>query len=70
MFLKISVLRNFAIFTGNQLFWSLFLIKLKKIIKKRSNTGILRSSLIYNTSARNERHEYDTSDTNATRVQH
>ena len=70
MFLKISVRRNFAIFTGNQLFWSLFLIKLKKIIKKRFNTGVFRSSLIYNTSARHERHEYDTSDTNATRVRH
>ena len=30
----------------------------------------LRSSLIYNTSARLERHECNTSDTNATRVRH
>ena len=29
-----------------------------------------RSSLIYNTCARHERHECDTSDTNVTRVQH
>ena len=28
MFLKIGVLKNFAIFTGKQLYWSLFLIRL------------------------------------------
>ena len=28
MFLKIGVFKNFAIFTGKQLCWSLFLIKL------------------------------------------
>ena len=35
MFFKIGVLRNFAIFTGKQLCWSLFLIKLQTFIKKR-----------------------------------
>ena len=31
MFFKISVLKNFAIFTGNHLCWSLFLIKLQAL---------------------------------------
>ena len=29
MFFKINVLKNFAIFTGKYLYWSLFLIKLE-----------------------------------------
>ena len=36
MFFKIGVLKNFAIFTGKSLCWSLFLIKL---LKRNSNTG-------------------------------
>ena len=31
MFFKIGVLKNFAIFTGRHLFWSLFLIKLQAL---------------------------------------
>ena len=36
MFFKIGVLKNFAIFTGKSLCWSLFLIKL---LKRNTNTG-------------------------------
>ena len=32
--------------------------------------GVIRSSLTYNTSARHERHECDTSDTSETQVRH
>ena len=44
MFFKIGVLRNFAIFTGKHLCWSLFLIKLQTLrpatlVKRESNTG-------------------------------
>ena len=35
MFFKIDVPKNFAIFTGRHLCWSLFLIKLQAFIKKR-----------------------------------
>ena len=41
MFFKIGVLKNFANFTGNQLYWSFFLIKLQawvcNFIKKKLN---------------------------------
>ena len=44
MFYKKAVLDNFAIFTGKQLCWSLFLIKLQAfklatLLKRDSNTG-------------------------------
>ena len=43
MFLKIDVLRNFARFTRNNLFWSLFLIKFQaKFLKTRSFTEYLQ----------------------------
>ena len=44
MFFKISVLRNFAIFTGKHLYWSLFLIKLqasKQRYLKKNPTQVL-----------------------------
>ena len=42
---KKGVLKNFAIFTGKQLWWSVFVIKLKAsgpatLLKRDSNTGI------------------------------
>ena len=42
---KISVIKNFAIFTGKRLCWSLFLIKLQAfrsatLIRKDSNTDV------------------------------
>ena len=45
MFYKKAVLKNFAIFTGKQLCWSLFLIKLQAfrlatLLKRDSNTGV------------------------------
>ena len=43
MFYKKAVLRNFAIFTGKHLCWSLFLIKLQAFrpdSKRDSNTGV------------------------------
>ena len=46
MFFKIGVLKNFAIFTGEYLFWSLFLIKLQlairpaTLLKTDSNTDV------------------------------
>ena len=45
MFFEISSLKNFAIFTGKQLFWGLFLIKLQifmpvTFLKRDSNSGI------------------------------
>ena len=45
MFLKMSVLKNFPIFTGKHLCWSLFLIKLQAwrpatILKRDSNTDV------------------------------
>ena len=45
VFYKIVILKNFAIFTGKQLFWSLFLIKLQAVryatlLKRDSNTGV------------------------------
>ena len=44
MFFKIGVLRNFAMFTGKHLCWSLFLIKLQawrpaSLFERDSNTG-------------------------------
>ena len=44
LFLKIGVLKKFAIFTGKNLSWSLFLIKLQTfrpttLLKRDSNTG-------------------------------
>ena len=46
MFFKIDVLRNFAIFTGKQLCWSLFLIKLQvwrpiSLLKRGFNTRVI-----------------------------
>ena len=46
MFFKIDVLKNFADFTGNYLFWSLFSIKLQvfrpaTLLKRDSNAGVL-----------------------------
>ena len=43
-FIKKAALKNFAIFTGKQLCWSLFLMKLQafrpaSLLKKGSNTG-------------------------------
>ena len=43
-FFKVDVLKNFAIFTGKHLFWSLFLIELLAVrpatlLKRYSNTG-------------------------------
>ena len=41
MFFKISVLKNFAIFTGKHLCWSYFLIELQRpaiLLKRDSNT--------------------------------
>ena len=35
MFFKLGVLKNFAIFTENHLFWSLFLTLLKKRLQRR-----------------------------------
>ena len=45
MFLKIGVLQSFANFTGKQLHWNFFLIKLKALspatlLKKDSNSGV------------------------------
>ena len=43
LFLKISVLKNFTIFQGKHLCWSLFLIKLQAwtaLLKRGSNAGI------------------------------
>ena len=45
MFFKIDVLKNFGNFTGKQLCWSLFLIKLQSwrpetLLKRNSNTGV------------------------------
>ena len=45
MFFNIVLLKNFAIFTGKQLCWSLFLIKLQAfrlatLLKRDSNTGV------------------------------
>ena len=45
MFFKITVLKNFVIFTGKHISWSLFLIKLQAFIlaallKRDSKTGI------------------------------
>ena len=45
MFFKIDVLKNFGNFTGKQLCWSLFLIKLQSwrpetLFKRDSNTGV------------------------------
>ena len=45
MFYKKAALKNFAIFTGNHLCWSLFLIKLKALrpatlLKRDSNAGV------------------------------
>ena len=45
VFLKIGVLTNFVIFTGKNLYWSLFLIKLhtwptENLLKRDSNTGV------------------------------
>ena len=63
MFSKIVVLKNFVIFTGKQLYWSLFLIKLQAwktatLLKRDSNTcvflwilQIFRNSLFYRTPA-------------------
>ena len=47
---KISVLKNFANFTGKHLYWSLFLIKLQiwrlaNLLWKDSNTGVMRKKL-------------------------
>ena len=44
-FLKIGVLKNFAIFTGKHLYWSLFLIKLQAfssatLFKRDSSVGV------------------------------
>ena len=44
-FIKKAALKNFAIFTGKQLCWSLFLIKLQAfrlatLLKRDSNTGV------------------------------
>ena len=46
MFFKIAALKNFAIFAGKHLGWSLFLIKLQTfrpatLLKRDSNTGVL-----------------------------
>ena len=40
MFFEIDVLKNFAIFTGKQLCWNLFLINKVPGLKRDSNTGI------------------------------
>ena len=43
MFFKIGIFKNFAIFTGKHLCWSLFLIKAFRpviLLKRDSNTGI------------------------------
>ena len=45
MFFKITVLRKFAIFTGKQLSWSLFLVRMQgfmpaTVLKRDSNTGV------------------------------
>ena len=45
MFLKIGVLKSFAYFTGKQLHWNFFFIKLKALspatlLKKESNSGV------------------------------
>ena len=45
MFFKITVLKNFKIFTGKHLCWSLFLIKFQSwwpatLLKRNSNTGV------------------------------
>ena len=47
-----GVLKNFVIFTGKQLCWSLFLIKLQacKFIEKRLQTGVFLC-MLGNTSA-------------------
>ena len=50
MFCKKDVLKNFSNFTGKQLYWSLFLIKLQanrpaSLIKRDSNTGAFLSNL-------------------------
>ena len=44
---KKAVLKNFSVFTGKQLFWSLFLVKLQLLVfkpttllKRDSNTGV------------------------------
>ena len=39
MFFKMGVLKNFAIFTGKQLCWNLFLIT-ATLLKRDSNTSI------------------------------
>ena len=63
MFLKMGVLKSFAIFTWKYLFWSIFLIKLEAfrspaLLKRDSNTGIFLwilqnfyEQLFYRTSA-------------------
>ena len=45
VFLKNGALKNFAIFTGKHLYWSLFLIKLQAfrpatLLNRGSNTGV------------------------------
>ena len=47
MFFLIGALKNFAIFTGKHLCWSLFLIKLRPaiLLKRDFNTGVFRPIL-------------------------
>ena len=45
MFFRICVLQDFAIFTGKNLRWSLFLITLDALLKRDSNTGVFLLNL-------------------------
>ena len=45
MFFKIGVLKNFAIFIGKHLCWSLFLIKLRKLQHLRTSTSVNKLTL-------------------------
>ena len=52
MFYKISILKNFAIFAGKNLGWSLFVIMLQAfrsatLLKRDSNTGVFLLILRY-----------------------
>ena len=56
VFSKKAVLKTFTVFTGKQMYWSLFLIKLQAFFKRYSSTGFfpvnvekfLRTSILKN----------------------
>ena len=79
-FIKKSILKNFAIFSGKNLCWSLFLIKLQvfrsaTLLKRYSNTGVFllilrnfQEQLFWITSARGCFCSYSTKELHAAKI--